>query len=70
MLFYFTLPCFKQCDQIEQIFAFGNFLFEHFLHFYTNEQLQNIVCYTYFNIQWHMDIDALYFPIIDIERPK
>ncbi len=61
MLFYFTLPCFKQCDQIEQMFAFGYFLFEHFWHFYTNEQSQNIVCYTYFNIQWQLNLDVLYF---------
>jgi len=38
-------------DQIGRNFAVRLLLLEHFLHFYTNEQLQNMVCCTYINIK-------------------
>ncbi len=43
-----------QCDQIGRNFAIWLLLLQHFLHFQTNDQFQNMVCCTHFGIWMQM----------------
>jgi hypothetical protein len=47
--------------RLDEILLFGYFLFEQYLHFWLNKQLQNMVCCTYFNNQKELGVDVLDF---------
>jgi hypothetical protein len=47
--------------RLGELLLFGYFLLEQYLHFQLNKQLQNMVCYTYFNNQKVLGVDVLDF---------